>query len=112
MKIKNDFITNSSSTSYILGDLRKNREKLEANIKYDFSDSVNIIKNEKELNELLDEYSEFLSNDEILECKEILKKDGVLYIINYDETIATLGNIKENISENIFDKGIKLIVCI
>jgi hypothetical protein len=78
MKIKNDFITNSSSVNYIMGDYRKNKEEdMKVEMIESIKDMISLY-NIKEVEEYIEENFEIKEYYEsvINKMKEIIEKEG------------------------------------
>lgn len=81
MKTKLSFVTNSSSTSFIIGDLDKaNKVEVTVKIKVNLLD---FLRETLTTLEDLDRYFDYWEDDsvEYQECKKIIKKGGVVYIL-------------------------------
>lgn len=114
MKIRNGFVTNSSSTSFIIGDLRKDKSKLEINVKYDLFDNKEItIDSLEEFNKFLNTHEYYFREEDIHKYINILKKGGSIHVIYFDEDSRfnpTLEKLCNNLDNKMFvDKKVKLI---
>lgn len=89
MKKKLDFITNSSSTSFIIASLKKvevEELKIDFEISYDLMKLVRRkLKTVEELQEYFDEYYYMLNDEDISELfnkqKEIIEKGGEIFLL-------------------------------
>lgn len=102
MKYKREFVTNSSSASYIIGDSRdKNRRgSLPAKIIVDFdiigdfsTDTISTIE-ELDKHDYFKFYLEIddeLIQREYLKCKEIIENGGVIHFVTIDSAESGIG---------------------
>ncbi len=85
MKKKRDFVTNSSSTSFIIGATGDDigSLKVEMKIEIDLSEFVEeTARTLEDLDSLIEEYGDWTFNEErINKTKEIIKKGGVVYVL-------------------------------
>lgn len=87
MKIRSDFVTNSSNTSFIVGELNQQSDefivemKVKINLKNFYHDQITSI---EELVKCQDE-SVSMTDDEYKKCKEIIEEGGVVYAIHVSD---------------------------
>jgi len=94
MKTKNDFVTNSSSTNFLIGDNNKDSEDLEIVIKFNVTKKSDKISTYNELKKhymfedwfnkdgiLKEEFTGEYELQKLRKCHEILSNGGVIYII-------------------------------
>jgi hypothetical protein len=85
MKNRYGFVANSSSTSFILGDLRKNNKKslkTKISVEIDLFDFVEeTITSLSELENVQEDY-DFQDEEKYLKAYDIISKGGIVYILS------------------------------
>ena len=98
MKCKHDFVTNSSSTSFILGQTQEGEMKIVVEMEVDISKYIrDKIINIQQLDKWRDEECRLGDDKEYLLMKEIIERGGKVFILH--------------VSDDDYDDAIEVMLC-
>jgi len=115
LRFKGDFVTNSSSTSFIIS-AKKTLDREEMNAKIEISINLNdyickTLSTEKEVIDYFCEDESYFDSDRGIIIREELKKGNVIHILNVSDEEGGIESIlySEGLDSVKMSKGIKVI---